>query len=141
MAALTTETADIKGHRVTSTDHPSTSTFLGSPRRSHAPEESDLEHGSTRAPSMAPTTDYPGSTEKGKAGSGSDSDSTRHNEKTHTEAVLEAGPGQDGEEVPQEYPKGMKLGFIVIALIMAIFLVSLDMVSPPSSPHFLLILR
>jgi len=40
-------------------------------------------------------------------------------------------PPQQG---PNEYPKGVTLAFIVIALILSIFLASLDMVSRPVSP-------
>lgn len=83
-------------------------------------EESDLEHGSTRAPSTVPDGDY----EKQK---GSDAES--HEEKPHNAEAVEE-PNSD-EVKPQEYPQGINFVFIVFALIMSIFLVSLDMVSTP----------
>lgn len=87
-------------------------------------EESDLEHGSTRAPSMAlDRIDY----EKERSRAPSESDS--HDEKTRHNAVANL----EGE--PPEYPQGAKMVFIVIALIMSIFLVSLDMVCS-STPSF-----
>lgn len=81
-----------------------------------------MEHGSTRVPSIAPTAD---DSDKEKEKGSSDSD-RNNNEKGYNEAGLEAPNPGDAE--PQEYPKGIKLGFIVIALIMAVFLISLDMV-------------
>lgn len=62
--------------------------------------------------------------EKERSPSPSPSDS--HDEKPRNEASLEE-PNPDAVE-PQEYPQGIKLVFIVIALIMSIFLISLDMV-------------
>lgn len=97
-------------------EKPSASGFLD-PKR----EESDLEYGSTRAPSTAAEADY----DKER---GSDNES---NKEVSNNAVGSEEPNPDEVE-PQEYPRGLKLGFIVIALIMAVFLISLDMVRTPS---------
>lgn len=83
-------------------------------------EQSDFEQASTRAPSTAPdvTSDY--DEKKDSAGNVTDE------EKGETQpTVSEAAPSSPGE-----YPTGARLMFIIIALILSVFLVSLDMVCP-----------
>lgn len=47
---------------------------------------------------------------------------------TKTEA-RETGTNDDGQTSEVEYPKGLQLTFIAIALALALFLIALDMVS------------
>lgn len=51
-------------------------------------------------------------------------------EKQDSESVMkgEQDPGSSDELSEDEYPKGIKLAFIVVALVLSIFLLSLDMV-------------
>lgn len=79
-------------------------------------EHSDFEQASTRAPSTVPDIDY----DEKKEGTG----------KTTDEETGEARPvGLEPTQTnPGEYPTGARLLFIVIALVLSIFLVSLDMV-------------
>lgn len=46
-----------------------------------------------------------------------------------TELDSEKAVAQPGEPSEDEYPSGTKLAFIVVALVLAIFLLALDMVS------------
>lgn len=78
-------------------------------------DQSDFEQASTRAPSTAPDVDY----EK-KEGAGNVTDEETGN-------VGPAGP-ESTEASLAEYPTGARLLFIVVALVLSIFLVSLDMV-------------
>lgn len=64
--------------------------------------------------------------EKEKKMNSDDESRSNDDEKPHTAAGLEE-PNPDAV-APAEYPQGMKLGMIMFALIMAIFLMSLDMV-------------
>lgn len=98
-------------------EKPSASGFLD-PRR----DESDLEHGSTRAPSTAADADF-----YDKEHSVSDDDS--RNKRPHNEAGLEQPDPNAVDAI--EYPHGIKMVVIVIALMMAVFLISLDMVRIP----------
>lgn len=83
-------------------------------------EQSDLEQGSTRTPStIPPDLDYEKKTE--------DSSSITADDERKREADAEQ-PSPD--EATTEYPTGARLIFIVIALVLSIFLVSLDMVRP-----------
>jgi len=81
-------------------------------------DHSDFEQASTRAPSTAPdvTSDY--DEKKDSAGNATD------------EETGEARPAgsEPTTASPGEYPTGARLLFIVIALILSVFLVSLDMV-------------
>lgn len=79
-------------------------------------DQSDFEQASTRAPSTAPDVDS--EEKKGSVGNVTDEETgeTRPAGFEPTEASL------------VEYPTGARLLFIVIALVMSIFLVSLDMV-------------
>lgn len=79
-------------------------------------EHSDFEQASTRAPSTAPDVDY----EEKKESTGNVTD----------EETGKAGPaGLEATDASlAEYPTGARLLFIVIALVLSIFLVSLDMV-------------
>ena len=79
-------------------------------------EHSDFEQASTRAPSTAPDVDY----EEKKSGVGNVSD-----EET---GRVQPASIEPTEASPSEYPTGARLLFIVIALILSVFLVSLDMV-------------
>ena len=78
------------------------------PEHAYAPGllDSKSEPGSTQAPSTAPDVAY----EKE-----SDKDTTSDNDK-----------GQ-GKPKPDEYPSGLRLVFVVLALVLSIFLVSLDL--------------
>lgn len=79
-------------------------------------EQSDFEQASTRAPSTAQDVEY----EEKKDSTGSATD----DEKGETQpAGLESTEASTGE-----YPTGARLLFIVVALVLSIFLVSLDMV-------------
>lgn len=78
-------------------------------------EQSDFEQASTRAPSTAPDVDYEG--KKESVGNVTDEE---NGEAVQTQA----------EAKPVDYPTGLRLFFIVIALVLSIFLVSLDMVRP-----------
>lgn len=49
-----------------------------------------------------------------------------------TESVNEKATDSPDELREDEYPKGAKLAFIVVALVLAIFLLALDMVSSSS---------
>jgi hypothetical protein len=74
-------------------------------------EQSDLEENSTRAPSASPDA-LPNMLKEKVGNNGNATD--------------------DGEKVPDaEYPTGARLGVIVVALILSIFLISLDMVCGP----------
>lgn len=81
-------------------------------------EQSDFEQASTRAPSTAPdvASDY----DEKKDGAGNVTDEgkgeTRPTASEPTSSSLE------------EYPTGARLVFIVVALVLSVFLVSLDMV-------------
>ncbi|KAL1871162.1 hypothetical protein Daus18300_004907 [Diaporthe australafricana] len=75
-------------------------------------EQSDFEQASTRAPSTAPDVDYEG--KKESVGNVTDEE--------NGEAVQ-----AQAEASPVEHPTGLRLVFIVIALVLSIFLVSLDM--------------
>lgn len=79
-------------------------------------EHSDFEQASTRVPSTAPDVDY----DEKKEGAGNVTD----------EETGKAGPaGLDPTEGSfGDYPTGARLLFIVIALVLSVFLVSLDMV-------------
>ena len=94
------------------------------------PENATLTEGSTRAPSLV---DYP---EKKV----DDTLSTSGNETDNATVVADTGAAGDGGEVVAEYPKGVALTFIIVALVLSIFLVALDIVSflhisgpPPSN--------
>ena len=78
-------------------------------------EQSDFDHASTRAPSTAPEFD-----EKKRDG-GEETDQERGEE-------VETAPPEASVD-PSEYPTGVRLLFIIVALVLSIFLVSLDMVS------------
>lgn len=78
-------------------------------------DQSDFEQASTRAPSTAPDVEY----EKEER-SGNVIDEKKGKEGSAGLESTEASPG--------EYPTGARLLFIVIALVLSIFLVSLDMV-------------
>lgn len=78
-------------------------------------DQSDFEQASTRAPSTAPDVEY----EKEER-SGNVIDEKKGKEGSAGLKSTEASPG--------EYPTGARLLFIVIALVLSIFLVSLDMV-------------
>lgn len=96
-------------------------------------DQSDFEQASTRAPSTAPDVDY----QEKKEGAGN---------------VIDEESGKEGpagleptEASSADYPTGARLLFIVIALVLSIFLVSLDMVRrvvmttdtrPPPSPLY-----
>lgn len=84
-----------------------------SSQRNETSYQSDVESGSTRAPSEEPNVFYPGK-EAEEASVDRPSD--------------EAIPRPDAV-TPDEYPTGARLFFIVFALVMSVFLVSLDMVS------------
>lgn len=128
---------------------PSSPGFLDAKR-----EESDLEQGSTRAPSRealdsddekrgfsntkreesdleqgstrAPSTAGRVDDEKKEA-----NDEKKVNEKE--EAVSDSEEPTVEDPNPDEYPSGARLLFIVVALVLSIFLVALDMVSLPSA--------
>ncbi|KUI71447.1 Putative HC-toxin efflux carrier TOXA [Cytospora mali] len=89
--------------------HVSTPAFLD-PKN----EQSDMEQGSTRAPSTAPDVDYDGT----KEGIRSSTDEEKTNPKPEEPSLDSANPG--------EYPSGVGLFFIVTALVLSVFLVSLD---------------
>lgn len=92
----------------------STSSGFLDPKSDH----SDFEQSSTRAPSTAPdiASDY----EEKK-------DSTDNVTDEETGEARPAGT-EPTQASPGEYPTGARLVFIVIALILSVFLVSLDMV-------------
>lgn len=79
-------------------------------------EQSDFDHASTRAPSTAPDFD-----EK-KRDTGGETDEERGDE-------VEDAPQEERAADPMDYPTGVRLTFIIVALVLSIFLVSLDMVS------------
>lgn len=79
-------------------------------------EHSDFEQASTRAPSTAPDVDY----EEKKQGTGNVTDEETGEARPAGLVPTEASPG--------DYPTGARLLFIVVALVLSIFLVSLDMV-------------
>lgn len=93
--------------------------------------DSDL---STRVPSPVPTP-VPGA----------DADVATTGETTRSPSIIDGGnlekgaePNSEenaGEEEPK-YPDGARLIFIVVALVLSIFLVALDMVSPPKNLNF-----
>lgn len=89
-------------------------------------EQSDFDHASTRAPSTAPDFD-----EK-KRETGGETDEERGDE-------VEDAPQEDAAAAvnAEEYPTGMRLTFIIVALVLSIFLVSLDMVCQLVSPTLL----
>lgn len=78
-------------------------------------EHSDFEQASTRAPSTAPDVDY----EK-KEGTGNVTDEETGEARPAGLELTDASSG--------DYPTGARLLFIVVALVLSIFLVSLDMV-------------
>lgn len=83
-------------------------------------EQSDLDQGSTRAPSTAPdVVDYE---KKETSGIMTDDEETK-------ETVPVEEQRADDEPKSEEYPAGTRLIFIVIALVLSVFLVALDMVS------------
>lgn len=86
-------------------------------------EQSDLEQGSTRAPSTVPDLDY----EKKR----NDTSSMTSDDERKKEPATEEPNADDATTT--EYPTGARLTFIVVALVLSIFLVSLDMVSSPRS--------
>ncbi|KAK2603369.1 hypothetical protein N8I77_009833 [Diaporthe amygdali] len=78
-------------------------------------EQSDFEQASTRAPSTAPDVEY----DEKKESPGNVTDEEKGDaQKTGTESA---------QAIPVEYPTGIRLVFIVIALVLSVFLVSLDM--------------
>ncbi|EOO00201.1 putative major facilitator superfamily transporter protein [Phaeoacremonium minimum UCRPA7] len=77
-------------------------------------EQSDFDHASTRAPSTAPDFD-----EK-KRDTGGETDEERGDE-------VEDAPQEERAADPMDYPTGVRLTFIIVALVLSIFLVSLDM--------------
>lgn len=79
-------------------------------------EHSDFEQASTRAPSTAPDVDY----DEKKEGTGNTADEETGEARPAGLVPTAASPG--------EYPTGARLLFIVVALVLSIFLVSLDMV-------------
>lgn len=84
------------------------------------PRKSDLEQGSTRAPSTAPDVD---SEKRGIGGNAIDDD-----EKGDSKVEV---PNPDEVKL-EEYPTGPRLFSIVVALVLSIFLVALDMVRLPT---------
>jgi MFS transporter, DHA2 family, glioxin efflux transporter len=93
----------------------STSSMFLDPKGEH----SDFEQASTRAPSTAAdvTSDY--DEKKDKAGNVTDEESGE---------APPTGEPEPTEASPAEYPTGARLLFIVVALVLSVFLVSLDMV-------------
>ncbi|KAF3771094.1 MFS general substrate transporter [Cryphonectria parasitica EP155] len=79
------------------------------------PEQSDLENSSTRAPSTAAEVDY----DKKEALA-----NTTDEEEGDVATPDQASPDAVNSE---EYPTGLRLLFIVVALVLSIFLVALDM--------------
>ncbi|KUI52738.1 Putative HC-toxin efflux carrier TOXA [Cytospora mali] len=77
-------------------------------------EQSDMEQGSTRAPSTAPDVDCDGT----KEGIRSLTDWETTDANPEVPSLGNANPG--------EYPSGLGLFFIVTALVLSVFLVSLD---------------
>ncbi|KAG8160985.1 hypothetical protein KVR01_009249 [Diaporthe batatas] len=80
-------------------------------------EQSDFEQASTRAPSTAPDVASDYDEKKDSAGNVTDE------EKGETRPTV----SEPAASSPGEYPTGARLMFIVIALVLSIFLVSLDM--------------
>lgn len=81
-------------------------------------EQSDFEQASTRAPSTAPDVEY----DEKKESPGNVTDEEKVD-------AQQTGP-ESAQAIPVEYPTGIRLVFIVIALVLSVFLVSLDMVRP-----------
>lgn len=92
----------------------STSSGFLDPKSDH----SDFEQASTRAPSTAAQNEY----EEKKDSIGNVTDEETGESRPAAPEPTDASLG--------EYPTGARLFFIVIALILSVFLVSLDMVRP-----------
>lgn len=116
----------------------STTSTLADPDRSNAPTpfldpekdraNVDMSDRSTRAPSTSDV-EY----EKGEKGIGGGDTDMTDTETVRDENVVDQPPADPAEE---EYPTGFRLSMIVVALILAVFLVSLDLVSEHSQSEF-----